>query len=684
MTVIRSARVVFCLGATLALAACSSNANRGITAQVGVDTGVALTTAGSVTSLLTSQTLALGATVENASSTAGVTWSVTGVGTLTDLTATTATFVAPATVSGSATALITATSVNNPTQLASVALIVLGTPVIPYTTIFPGNVNVAYQAPITAAGGDAPFTWVVLSGALPAGLALNGSTTAATYIEGTPTTAGTYTFTLQSTDTLSRVAQVALTMVVKPQAACVLAGRYTLLFTGFRGGAAATHVAAISIDSSTGTITGEQDYKDPHRTTANETLTSGTCVNRETNTGVLTLNAPSGQLVYNFAATPPDTAGIIHSAELALIHSASDSGIGQLYLQDLSAAPTTPLSGNYAFGLLGVDNAENHFGMAGRFTSSAAGALSAGLLDSNATPALVATALAGSVTAPDANGRGTLMLQAGSQTTALAYYLIDATKMFMIDIDPTPSSGATIRLGGQMTAQTGNVTATSFDNGAFASPSILSLFGATGALQPNTVMSLGRLSNANTTAGTLDVSLDTSDLDTDIAAEPFSAQSYAVAASGRGTLTLADTISARSFAFYLDGTASGYIVEHGSTAGSAGFLEAQFQGPYPSPPPTGIFPPTLPNGFVSGTGYPQASGPITLNAFLYLNYDALSSNFVNGSFAVDPTTGRGLGTITESGVGTLAAAIYIINTGRMEMIGFGNRAINGTIEYMIQ
>jgi len=352
-------------------------------------------------------------------------------------------------------------------------------------------------------------------------------------------------------------------------------------------------------------------------------------------------------------------------------------------MQDLSAAPTTPLSGNYAFGLLGVDKAENHFGMVGRFTSSAAGALSAGLLDSNGATALVGTPMAGSVTAPDANGRGTLTLLAGSQTTSLAYYLIDAAKMFMIDIDPTPNS-ATTRLGGQMTAQTGNVTATSFDNGAFASPSILSLFGATGALQPDTVMSLGRLSNANAAAGTLDASLDTSDLDTDIAAEPFSAQSYAVAASGRGTLTLADSTGSRSLVFYLDGTASGYVIEHGSVAGSAGFLEAQFQGPYPSPPPTGIFPPTMTNGFVSGTGYPQASGPITLNAFLYLNYDALSSNFVNGSFAVDPTTGRGLGTITESGVGTIGAAIYIINTGRMEMIGFGNRAINGTIEYMIQ
>ena len=272
MSFIRSARVISVLGAVLVLAACSNASYRPITAQVGVDTGVALSTSGSATSLLTDQTLALGATVENASNTAGVSWSLRGVGSLTDITATTATYVAPTgtgneIVTGSTTALITATSVANPTQNASVALIVLGTPIVPPTSLFPGNVNVAYQAPIAAAGGDAPFTWVVESGALPAGLALNGSTSSSTYIEGTPTAAGTFTFTLQTTDTLSRVASQTFTMTVKPQTACVLSGRFTFLFTGFRGGAAATHVGAISIDPTTGDITGEQDYKDPHRTT---------------------------------------------------------------------------------------------------------------------------------------------------------------------------------------------------------------------------------------------------------------------------------------------------------------------------------------------------------------------------------------------------------------------------------
>jgi hypothetical protein len=686
LSFIRYARTPLLMAAILAVAACSNNSNRAITAQVGVDTGVTLSTAGSATSLLTGQSLALGATVNNASNSKGVAWTLTGVGSLTTITGTSATYVAPTgtgseAVNGAATALITATSVANPTQLASVALIVLGTPLIDPTTLFPANVNVAYQSPVSASGGDAPFTWVVLSGALPPGLTLNGSTTSSTFIEGTPTAAGTYNFTLQATDTLSRVAKVALTMLVNPETACVLQGNYTLRFTGFRGNGEATHVASIQI-SSTGTITGEQDYKDPGRTTTAEPLTSGTCVNRETNTGVLTLNGSSVQLVYNFAATLPGTDQKIHSARLQLIHSGSDSGSGELALQDFTGVTAgAPVTGDYAFGLLGVTPSKIHYGMAGRFTSTAGG-LSAGLVDSNAPSSLTETAAAGTLTPSDANGRGTLTLLAGGQTLTFAYYRIDASKMFMINIDPTVAGGST-RLAGQMTAQVGNAGASTFSNAAMASPSIVSLFGASGSLEPVSVMGLGRLSNANAAAGTVDLLLDESSQAIDIQGQPFVAQSYAVATNGRGTLSVADT-PARSFAFYLDGTANGYIVEHTGTAGSAGFLETQFQGPYEYANSAGPFPATLANSFVSGTAFPQAPGPITLNALLYLNFDALSSNFVNGSFAIDPTIGRGLGTITESGVGTIPATLYLVSPTHMEMLTFGNKAVDGTIETMVQ
>ena len=53
------------------------------------------------------------------------------------------------------------------------------------TTSLPnGQVGVAYNATLSASGGTVPYNWVVSSGTLPAGLALNAATGA---ITGMPT-----------------------------------------------------------------------------------------------------------------------------------------------------------------------------------------------------------------------------------------------------------------------------------------------------------------------------------------------------------------------------------------------------------------------------------------------------------------------------------------------------------------
>lgn len=58
--------------------------------------------------------------------------------------------------------------------------------------------NVAYSKTITASDGTAPYTYAIVSGSLPTGLTLNTSTG---QISGTPTTAGTFSFTIGATDT---------------------------------------------------------------------------------------------------------------------------------------------------------------------------------------------------------------------------------------------------------------------------------------------------------------------------------------------------------------------------------------------------------------------------------------------------------------------------------------------------
>jgi hypothetical protein len=68
-----------------------------------------------------------------------------------------------------------------------------------------------YTSAFVAAGGVAPYTYSIVTGALPAGLTLNPSTGAVT---GTPTTAKTYSFTAKVTDSTQKTATISAQIVV--------------------------------------------------------------------------------------------------------------------------------------------------------------------------------------------------------------------------------------------------------------------------------------------------------------------------------------------------------------------------------------------------------------------------------------------------------------------------------------
>jgi hypothetical protein len=129
----------------------------------------------------------LSAAVTNDKNAAGVTWTVSGGGTLSGQTTTAATYTAPAASSTALSVTVTATSVADTTKTGTVTLTVPAAPAITTTSsALAGTVGTAYSVQLAGSGGISPYTWSVVSGStLPAGLALS----TAGVISGTPTAA---------------------------------------------------------------------------------------------------------------------------------------------------------------------------------------------------------------------------------------------------------------------------------------------------------------------------------------------------------------------------------------------------------------------------------------------------------------------------------------------------------------
>ncbi len=98
------------------------------------------------------------------------------------------------------------------TQAQAYTLAVAAAPTITLSpaTLTAGQVGVSYSQTITASGGTSPYTYTVTSGALPAGLSLS----AGGVLSGTPTAAGTFSFTVTAKDSNNITGAQAYTLAV--------------------------------------------------------------------------------------------------------------------------------------------------------------------------------------------------------------------------------------------------------------------------------------------------------------------------------------------------------------------------------------------------------------------------------------------------------------------------------------
>jgi len=104
----------------------------------------------------------------------------------------------------------------------------------------------SYDFGLQASNGTAPFTWTLVSGTLPPGIQL---LSAVGLLVGTPTTAGSYTFTVQVTDSTNTTAQATFTIVVSP-------APLTIVTASLPGGSIGTaYSQTVQFSGGTGAIT---------------------------------------------------------------------------------------------------------------------------------------------------------------------------------------------------------------------------------------------------------------------------------------------------------------------------------------------------------------------------------------------------------------------------------------------
>lgn len=115
------------------------------------------------------------------------------------------------TTAGSFTFTVKVTDKNGLTDTATCTIIVVGSPLNLDCTACAtkGRVGNSYSVNLSISGGTAPYTYSVVTGSLPPGLSVSNGK-----ISGTPTKAGSYTFTLKVTDKNGKTDTATCTIII--------------------------------------------------------------------------------------------------------------------------------------------------------------------------------------------------------------------------------------------------------------------------------------------------------------------------------------------------------------------------------------------------------------------------------------------------------------------------------------
>ncbi len=394
------------------------------------------------------------------------------------------------------------------TATANLSIVINAAPPLNVTTtsgsLPSGTLNTAYPSTnLNASGGIQPYTWTVVTpgtGPLPPGLSLSSGG----QITGTPTTSGTYPFTVQVKDSVNATATANLSITVAATTSCttltgkesLLKGDYAFVLKGFdssgnpvflggvfvaSGTSGAGNITAGTLDmnlvsgvqsglsfTSASTYNLGQDSTGGYRGCMSIVTSAGTQNYRFSVDGIgaITANVASNGHIIDFDTTGPFTTGILRQATA-------------------TAFSTGAITGNWAFGVSGAKPASGG-GSAGKFAAigvltfssgSASGVADSndnGTLDNNSTltafPATPITLSSGSYSI-GSNGRGTLSFTPSGSSSAVTnvVYVVSSSEILVLNSDSqtnnTAFTGRALKQSGTFSNSSLNATDVLYDSG---------------------------------------------------------------------------------------------------------------------------------------------------------------------------------------------------------------------------
>lgn len=281
-------------------------------------------------------------------------------------------------------------------ETEQLSITIMPAPLTITTTSLPSDtVNTAYSEPLRASGGTPPYTWTVASGSsLPNWLNLGGSGTNWT-ISGTPTAAGTSTFSLTVTDSTapnpeSQTQQYSVT-VISPSTACgtgnesILKGQYAFSLRGWNSTGYLATIGSFTADGQGHITAGTVDSNGTSGVQSNVSITaigSSYSVGSD-NRGCATIVTPFYTFTTRFAlqtpSSAPAAAGVLQEWEPG---ASPYIAVGKLLLQ--KSIPAKLPTGTWVYQQTGIySTSQYRTGVVGVITGDGNGNFTSGEYDSN-------------------------------------------------------------------------------------------------------------------------------------------------------------------------------------------------------------------------------------------------------------------------------------------------------------